>query len=363
MRLGNNKDKKSANSSPSLGGRTFIGIDVSDHAVKMVQISGRSADQIKVESCAVTPLSQGVVTNGKVTNPSELVVTLQQTVNRMGSVSKNVIFGAPNGIVTTQSFVYDPTSGVSLEESASFEATQISALDDINFDFQAVGDSSRKGQSVILALSKKEDLEPYLAVLDEAGLNPALVDVEPVARANAYFWWINKNSSDLEQSAIVTCDIGLEISQVSILQDGAILYKQDFPVGGKHLTRELQRECNVSATEAEQLKVSNSKPKEYQAVADKFNLQIAQEIQRVLQFFYTVSGSENVKKIERIFLTGGGCQSVGIAESVTTQSGIQTQILNPLEYASASGKVNQEQFKQNASRYTVAFGLALRGLV
>ncbi|MBQ1837404.1 MAG: pilus assembly protein PilM, partial [Neisseriaceae bacterium] len=155
----------------------------------MMQVSKRSADSVQIESCAITPLPAGVVVGGKINNVDGLISSIQQTVSRMGGVSKNVIFGVPDATATVQNFAYDASSGLDLEGAAEFEAAQMSVIDDINFDYQAVGEVGRNGQNVLLAVAKKEDIEPYLGTLDEAGIPPVLVDVEPVARINAYSYW------------------------------------------------------------------------------------------------------------------------------------------------------------------------------
>ncbi|MBQ5429568.1 MAG: type IV pilus assembly protein PilM [Neisseriaceae bacterium] len=356
MSVGNKK----TNSLPSLSGRSFVGVDIGDHSIKMVQVSKRSADSVQIESCAITPLPAGVVVGGKINNVDGLISSIQQTVSRMGGVSKNVIFGVPDATATVQNFAYDASSGLDMEGAAEFEAAQMSVIDDINFDYQAVGEVGRNGQNVLLAIAKKEDIEPYLGTLDEAGIPPVLVDVEPVARINAYSYWINQNAPELEKAVVAVFEVGEESTQALVLQNGALLYKQNFSLGGKNFTRELQRASQVSADEAEKMKISANKSQEYQQVAESFNSQLLQEIQRVLQFFYTVASA--AQKVERIFLTGGGSQSAGVAEYVTEHSGVKTQLLHPANDVSLSGKVNQEQFKQNAARYTVAFGLALRGL-
>ena len=364
MGLGNKQRKKSApTSTQSISGREFVGVEINDHAVKMVQVSGRSLDNLKVENFAMTPLPVGVINGGKVGNSKELVACLQQTASRMGNLAKNVIFGLPSVVSIVQSFDYDESSGLNLEQAAEFEISQISSVDELNFDF-VVTEKTGKESKVLCAMSKKEDVEPFLAALEDANMSPALVDVETVAIANSFFWWINNNSTNLTNSIVVVCDIGEDVSQILLLSNGKVLFKQDFQFGGKRLTRDLQRECQLSADDAERMKKTTNKPQGYQVVADSFNEQVASEIQRALQFFYA-SGlyGSNDSKIERIFLTGGGCQVDGIEEAVSSTNGVLTQIVNPLGYAAVSSKVAQDQFKQNAARYTAAFGMALRGLV
>ena len=148
MSVGNKK----TNSLPSLSGRSFVGVDIGDHSIKMMQVSKRSADQVQIESCAITPLPTGVVVGGKINNVDGLISSIQQTVSRMGGVSKNVIFGVPDATATVQNFAYDASSGLDMEGAAEFEAAQMSVIDDINFDYQAVGEVGRNGQNVLVEM-------------------------------------------------------------------------------------------------------------------------------------------------------------------------------------------------------------------
>lgn len=356
MSFGKLSGGKKKTVSPSLSGGTFVGVDISDTSVKMVQISGRSPDKIKVENCAVTPLASGVISGGKLLKADDLVVSLQQTANRMGSVSRNVILGMPVSAVTLQNFAYDAGSGVDVESAAEFEAAQISgAVDDVNFDYQALSTGG-----MLLALAKKEDIGPFQAAMEEANLTPSIIDVESAACVNAFSYWINTRASELERSVIAIFDVGDEQTKALVVQSGSILYKQEFGLGGKHLSRDIQRIYQISAEEAEHMKLAPNKPGNFRDVANSFGSQIAQEIQRVLQFFYTLStGGANV---ERLLLTGGGSLCEGIEQIVSSQTGIPTQLVHPFEHAPFSGRNNNEQVARNAARYTVALGLALRGL-
>lgn len=362
MRPTGKKVKQTAKTAPQRGGRSFVGIDVSDHSVKIVQISGRSVDHVRVENCVIAPLPQGAVTDGKVTNENDLVVTLQQLSARVSGLGKNVVTCVPSLQSTLQNLAYDAGSGMDMESAAEFEAAQVAVLDDINFDFVAQGKGPDGEDNLVIALAKKEDIEARVDAFASAGLEVAFMDIEDIARANAFSYWVNTQSLDLEDSLIAVFDIGEKQTKAQIMQGGTVLFRQDFSAGGVGLTREIQRTYQMSLEEAEHLKVSQNKPADYRSVAEVFQTQVAQEIGRTLQFFYT-SAAGSRQKVERIFLTGGGSQTEGLADMVIAQTSIPTQALHPLASVTASGKINQEQFKQNAARFTVAFGLALRGLL
>lgn len=362
MKLGSKTGKKKAAASASLGKRSFIGVDISNRSVKMVQISGRGMDSVRIENCISAPLPANTIADGRVQSPEQLVATLQQMTTRLSAGAKNVVGCVPSGLSTLQSFLYDPANNMDLEQSAEFEAAQISVIDDINFDFHPLPKVSGD-QEVLLAIAKKEDIQPRVDALENAGLPPAFMDTEGSARINAFSYWINTQSPDLEKSVLAVMDIGEDHAQVQVIQGGRQLFWQECPIGGRHLTLDIQRTYQIEQEEAEHMKIGQNKPADYaSSVAEIFNARIAQELQRALQFYYTMGIGGGDRKVERILLTGGTSQVEGMAENVSNSLGIPVQIIHPSETVPSAGKVSQGQMAQNASRYTVAFGLALRGL-
>ena len=108
---------------------------------------------------------------------------------------------------------------------------------------------------------------------------------------------------------------------------------------------------------------SASKPSDYQTqVADRFNIQVAQEVQRVLQFYYTTQTTETFSNIKHILLTGFASQQPGLAESIFSQTNTATQCVHPVLYAERNNKIDLPQLQIDAPSLTLAFGLALRGL-
>ena len=106
-----------------------------------------------------------------------------------------------------------------------------------------------------------------------------------------------------------------------ILQNGRILYKQETPVSTEQLNQLIQRTYQVTEEKAAQMMASQNKPSDYQSqIADRFNVQVAQEVQRVLQFYYTTQATDSFHNIKHILLTGFTAQQAGLAESIFSQT-------------------------------------------
>ena len=79
------------------------------------------------------------------------------------------------------------------------------------------------------------------------------------------------------------------------------------------------------------------------------------EIRKSLRYYVkSNNGSSNFK---RLFLSGGFAEIKGLKDQISNELRIETEVLNPFNKIVSDIKI------ENPSKYTVAVGLALRGLV
>ena len=366
MQFKKSSSNTSNKASAGLTHRTAIGVEISQTAIKMVQLTGRSLNQIQLEKYVITKLPKNIIQGGKILDYEQLVSYLQHSYAQLKTGSRNIVAAIPQNLATVETIIYnEKTSETGLDVFVEFEISQIAPIEEMNYDYQIVGVSiSPPGQQILLAAAKKDDIEPRIEVFETAGIPPIYMDVDLFARANAFSFWINHHSPELSDEKIAVVDIGELQTRALVLENGRILYKQETPVGGEQLSQLIQRTYQISEEKAENFKRHhNNRPEDYQSqIADRFNVQIAQEIQRVLQFYYTTQSNEQFSGVKHIFLTGGVASQPGLAETVFSQTNTATQCINPITYTGNSNKVDLSQLQQDAPTLTVAFGLALRGL-
>ena len=335
-----NTTGKAGKSSSGLSNRSSIGIDISQHAIKMVQLSGRSLNQIQLEKYVITKLPKNIVKGNKIQDYDQFVTYLQHAYSQLRSSCKNIIAAIPQGSATIEQVVYSPKdTELDLDEFAESEISAIGPIDEFNYDYQVVGVSViPAGQQILTVAARKDDVEPIIEMFETAGLSLSALDL-------AIF--------------------GIYATQMYalIIQNGQILYKQEMPVSTEQLNQLIQRTYQVTEEKAAQMMVSTSKPTDYQTqIADRFNIQVAQEVQRVLQFYYTTQSTDAFSNVKHILLTGSASQQAGLAESIFSQTNTATQCIQPVTYIERGGKVDLSQLQVDASALTLAFGLALRGL-
>ncbi|WP_253353295.1 type IV pilus assembly protein PilM [Neisseria perflava] len=368
MRLFKSTKNTTAQTNKTTGGqgsRTAIGIDISQHTIKMVQLTSRSLNQIQLEKYVITKLPKNIVKGNKIQDYDHLVTYLQHTYTQLRSSCKNFIAAIPNSQATVEQAIYNPNhTGLDLEAFAESEVAQIGPVEELNYDYQITGTSvSPAGQQLLTVAAKKDDVEPRIEMFENAGLTLSAMDLDLLAQRNAFAFWINNHAPELTNEKIAIFGIYATQMYALIMQNDQILYKQETPVSTEQLNQLIQRTYQVTEEQAAQIISSPTKPSDYQTqITDRFNVQVAQEIQRVLQFYYTTQSSDTFSGIKHILLTGLAAQQSGLAESIFSQTNTATQCAHPAAYAERSSKIDLPQLQLDVPSLTLAFGLALRGL-
>ena len=360
-----NTNTKASKTAGGLNSRTAIGIDISQHAIKMVQLAGRSLNQIQLEKYVITKLPKNVVKGNKIQDYDQLVTYLQHSYTQLRTSCKNFTAALPQSLATVEHAFYNAKeTDLDLEEFAENEIAQISALEEVNYDYQTISKSTSSGsEQILLVAAKKDDIEPRIELFENAGMALSALDLDLFAQSNAFTFWINQHAPELSDEKVAVFGIYATQMYAIVMQNGHILYKQETPVSTEQLNQLIQRTYQVTEEKADQMMKSSSKPSDYQTqVADRFNVQVAQEIQRVMQFYYTTQSSDNFSNIKHILLTGTAAQQAGLAESIFSQTNTPTQCIHPAAYAARSNTVDLPQLQIDAPSLTLAFGLALRGL-
>jgi type IV pilus assembly protein PilM len=179
------------------------------------------------------------------------------------------------------------------------------ALEEVNLDFQVIGPapSSPDDVEVLLAASRKEKVEDRVAAAEVAELKPVVMDVESYAVQAAYELVTKQLPGEGAGQVIALIDVGAAAMKVTILKDNQQLYTREQAFGGGMLTEEIMRAYGMGPEEAENLKRSGTPPDNYETeILHPFIENMAQEVARALQFFFT---STPHNEVHHIILAGG----------------------------------------------------------
>ena len=340
----------------------LVGIDISPTAVKLLELS-KDGSQFRVEGFGVQPLPPNIVVDKDITNLDVIGNTIQSALKISNSRLKHAAV-AVTGSAVISKIISMPAdlSDDELKDQIELEADQYIpySLDEVSLDFEVQGPNEKNPElvDVLLAASRKENVEDRVAALELAGLKAQIVDVEAYAMENAFSLLIDQLPDHSEDVTVAIADIGATMTNVNVVHKNKIIYTREQAFGGKQLTEEIQRRFGLSYEEAGLAKKHGGLPDNYiSEVLDPFKQAMVQQIGRSLQFFVSSSAHQGIDYV----VLAGGCASItGIDGLVEKTLNIPTMVANPFVKMSLSNKVKAQSLSNDAPAMMIACGLALR---
>ena len=342
----------------------MIGVDISSSSVKMVELSeSPKKSGYIVERYAIEMLPKDAVSDGNINNLEAVSETLERTLKRLGSRIRNAALALPAAAVITKKILLP--AGMreeDLEYQVESEANQYIpfALDEVNLDFQVLGPAPGNAEEmeVMLAASRKANVEDRVAACQASGLKALVMDVEPFAAEMAFEQIRMQLPDGAQDKCVALVDIGASVMNVNVLRNGESVYSRDQQVGGDQLTQQIQSVFGLSATEAEAAKRSGGLPVNYESdVLTPFRENVVMEIARALQFFFA---SSQYNEVDYIVLAGGCASLPGLDDAVATRTQVSTMVANPFALMTLSSRIKPRQLQADAPALIIACGLAMR---
>ncbi len=342
----------------------LIGVDISASSIKLVELSeSPKKNGYVVERYAIEDLPKDAVVDGNISNLDAVSEVLSRALKRMGTRIKNVSLALPAAAVITKKILLP--SGLreeDLEYQVESEANQYIpfAMDEVNLDFQVIGAAPGNADEVevLLAASRKANVEDRVATAQSAGLKAVVVDVEPYAAELAFDQIRQQLPGGAADQCIALVDIGANVMNVNVLRNGQSVYMRDQQIGGAQLTQQIQNAFGLSAEEAESGKRNGGLPDNYESdVLAPFRENLASEVARAMQFFFT---STQFNEINYVVLSGGCAALAGLDDVVATRTQVSTLVANPFAQMTLSSRIKPRQLQTDAPALMIACGLAMR---
>lgn len=345
---------------------SFIGVDVSASAIKMVELSLHPKQQYRLEGYAQVSLPKGAITDGTITELSVVAEAVKKAWRILGTRSKQIAMAMPAAMVISKR-VHMPAdlSEADLEYQVETEATQYIPfpLEEMHLDFQVLGPVGKKSQEVevLIVAAKKEKIEDRIAVAEEAGLKVSIMDVDSYA-TETVFRLLTKQvpNFDKRKTTSMMIDVGAYMTHINVLVGTDSVYTREQAFGGASLTQEIQRRFGLSAEEAGIAMRQSDLPASYpEEVLAPFMQSVASEIVRAISFFTNSTQHANV---DHLLLAGGVAALPGLADLVAEKTGVACSVVHPFLHMSLASGIKPTQLALDAPALLVACGLAMRGV-
>ena len=339
--------------------KEVVGIDIGSSSVKIVQLKDNHGS-FQLLNAGILPLPPEAIVDNTLMDSAAVVGVIKNLVSSLGIKIKDVVCSISGNSVIIRKIVLPTMPQEELEDQISWEAEQYIPFDinDVNMDFQILSPDSNdpSKMNVLLVASKKDIINDYVSVFNEAGMHLSVVDVDSFAVQNAF----EANHDFSSEDILALVNIGASIMNINVVKDGITLFTRDVQMGGNLYTEEIQKQIGLSREEAEtgKLLAHESANNQLINVILKVNETITQEIRRSLDFYNSTASDT---RISGVYICGGCSKVYKLIDTISEKIGLPIEKLNPFTKIAYNEKdFDPEYLQEIAQIMAVPIGLAIR---
>ncbi|MFQ5966290.1 MAG: type IV pilus assembly protein PilM [Acidimicrobiia bacterium] len=233
-----------------------VGLDIGTSAVRAAAIEVGKKDAPVLRKLAQIPVPEGAVVAGEITDDQVVADALVQLFRSARLPRKRVVVGLanPRVIVRRVDLPYMPEE--ELEEALPFQTQEYLPIPvaDAILDFIPLEEfTTPNGEpmmSVLVVAAQREMATHTLEVVAGAGLKVLAVDLQALALVRAIYG----ADLTLETEPRAVVNIGGGVTQVLLVQNGAVQFLRILAIGGQDFTNALAAGMDLSGEQAETYK-------------------------------------------------------------------------------------------------------------
>lgn len=343
----------------SLFAKQLVGLDIGVSGIKAVELRGKKRPQLLAYNRV--PLPWGAIgTDGEIRNREVVIEALRRLFADRAFSSKNVVVGASGKSVMVKKITVPKMTATELKHQLFFEAEQYLPFDvnEVNLDFAILGNTMQGNtpmMEVLLVAAKKDYVASLSALLEDAGLKPAVIDIQCFALGNSFefnYGYLIKKGGKGTLSVIL--DIGAGGTKISAVEGDKTVFSREIRSGGNGCTLMISERFGISFIEAEKSKLSLENA-EHTAVVKEYVHTLVEEIARTLDL---IGGAAAV---QGVYLCGGSARLEGLQLMLEERLAVPVENLNPVRNIHGSGRrMNAQAVRELTYLGAVAVGLSLR---
>src|SRR5262247_65828 len=290
------------------GKKTSVGLDIGSGIIKLVVID-HGGSEPELTKVATTEVAADAIVEGEVMDPGLVSEAIRGLFYAAGVKRKSVVTAVGGRDVIVKKIQMDRMKEADAREVIRWEAEQHVPFDmaNVELDFQILDpDAEGLQMNVLLVAAKRELVDGRVSLLREAGLEPAIIDVGAFAMANAF----ELNYPEAMNGVVGLVNIGHEVTNVNILDDGVPVLTRDLSVGTRRFREDLQREKGLSGEDSERVVTGAAQSADLASYVEARGEEVAVGVERAAAFLATASRSAG--GLARVYTTGGGARIPGL---------------------------------------------------
>lgn len=354
-----------------------LGIDIGSRCIKAVEIVP-TARGWELANAAVTECPREAVKDGAIVNIVEVSHVIRTMLREAGIKATGAICGISGSQVIVRQVQFPRMPEAALRKSIRYEASKYisSSMEDSVVEFEITGEAEDSSQmNVWLVAAPREMIDSRVSVLESAGLEPLVIDVEAFSLIRSL---VEFSSSDkyLRQT-VALVDMGASHTDVNVVSRGEFALTRNIPIAGDSFTNAIRGLAGASFEDAEQMKlemadgcpldqINSAQPdnrtwKVVQPLLDE----LIREIRRSINYYHSQFPEGSVDLfVGKIVLTGGSARMRGMDAYISSKLNVPTEIADVFKQSAIStGRVAPAFVEEHGPVLAVGTGLSLKELV
>jgi type IV pilus assembly protein PilM len=337
--------------------KSVIGLDVGNHSVKAVELTSHGSS-FALTACAQTDLA----------GEEDRARAVANLLRSMETHTKRTVAAVSGKSVIVRYLSMIPMTDEELDKAIEFEADKYIPFDvsEVVMDHQKLSnggvDAGEHGDKmrVLLVAAKRTLVDEAVRMVEGAGLQPEIIDVDAFALGNAFELHrvLNPDAADAAASVAALVDIGSKKTSVNILRGSDSYFTREIYLGGDEFTSAVAKKLGLRPEEAEEFKKHPGERENELVDATSQTLEdLGNEILLSLDYYENQFES----RVEEIFLSGGGSLLPRLVDTFQRVFNRPTRHWNPLEnLAIHAASAEAEALSASSPQWAVALGLASR---
>jgi type IV pilus assembly protein PilM len=347
-----------------------LGIDLGSFDSKMVELV-ESNDLVQLKAMGTRPLFPDISTysteklNKAVwsNNIQELCKKEKISIKRQ----KQVAFSIPSSksifkhLVTLEMDKEELVGTLELEAKKQLSGSK----SDIIIDYHIMGQSKTEIDkiNVLLAATTRNEVQRINSISKHIGFKNVLFNSDPIALMNCFL----ANYDLSEEGVDVIIHSGSSYTGILVVGRDQHIFFREIDKGNDAFIREVMSSKKINYSEASLLVLENgvncSENNQNEPSLEKSEIEmtdrniindLCDDIRKTLRYYLKNNGNTYFK---RFFISGGMAHLKGYKEQIEDSLKISTENLNPFN------KLETNNLPENFMQYTIATGLAIRGLI
>ncbi len=335
-----------------------LAIDLGSGQIKIAAANG--GERPKITALGIEPLPAESIVGGEVMDYHLVVDVLRGLRERLG-VKGEVATSVSGRDVIVKRIKMDRMREQEARQVIRWEAEQHVPfdMDSVSLDFQILDPEDDGLQMEVLLVAAKLDLvETRMRLLEEAGFQPTLIDLDGFAVQTAF----ERGYDHALYGTFCLVNVGREVTNLNLVENGRPVLTRDLPVGTRRFAEALVRDLGISSEDADarlrdyEREIS---PEERTSLGESIE-SLVTPVERARAFMSTSEGG--TEQLDEIVLSGGGARLPGLREAIAERLETEVTVLDPLRSVEIGPEHQQTILEHGGAEVAaVLIGLVLRG--